>query len=173
MPIRKLITLSLIAAFIAVAYYAGRDTITQEQAKSSVEYNNEPILVESSGAARLAQATSADSFAVETDSMRSIRGVVTGIESSGPWGPVASVQTGAGEVAVYTAPEQFLEENGLTLERNQRIEIRGAPLKSSVEEHGLVAYEIIVNGVTVRLRDDLGNPLWEEYQQKQQTLRTE
>lgn len=65
---------------------------------------------------------------------------------------------------VMLAPWWYLEENGIVLSENTKATIKGSvvdPYWNGYSDYKyLIATELTINGVTVKLRDEYGYPLW-------------
>lgn len=62
-------------------------------------------------------------------------------------------------VSVHAGPRQFLEQQGLTLRRNEQVQVRGS-FATINGRSVFIASDIRTQQAEVQLRDQQGNPLW-------------
>jgi hypothetical protein len=71
---------------------------------------------------------------------------------------------GGGTFYLMLGPYWYLEENGIELEVGLKVKVTGSVVQPYFEDYEdqdyIIATEITANGVTVKLRDEEGYPLW-------------
>ncbi|MEB2313091.1 MAG: hypothetical protein OZ921_17755 [Sorangiineae bacterium] len=94
-----------------------------------------------------------------------VDGTILGADRTAPADALArsvAIRVGRpeGELRVELAPGWYLDRHGLRLDPEERIQVRGSRVQGGGPPT-LLAQEVTTHGKSVRLRDEVGRPLWE------------
>jgi hypothetical protein len=69
------------------------------------------------------------------------------------------VKNGSDTVDVYLCPKSFLDDMGVSFNKGDDIALTGSKVKQNGTDL-ILAREVVKGDVTLALRDDKGNPVW-------------
>lgn len=101
----------------------------------------------------------------DVNTVTTVSGEITSVETlegrrGGMGGGIHAVlKTGSESVSVHLGPQSYLSQQGITVEKGDKVSIRGSKITMK-DKPVIIAAEITRNGKTVKLRDDNGMPLW-------------